>query len=29
MVGSAAGIDTALERDDTGGFGLGGIDLDV
>jgi uncharacterized protein YxjI len=29
MVGSAAGIDTALKQDDTGGFGFGGLDLDV
>ncbi|MGH7540213.1 MAG: phospholipid scramblase-related protein [Gemmatimonadota bacterium] len=29
MVASAAGIDTALKQDDTGGFGFGGLDLDV
>ena len=29
MVASAAGIDTALKQDDTGGMGFGGIDLDV
>jgi uncharacterized protein YxjI len=29
MVASAAGIDTALKQDDTGGFGFGGIDLDI
>lgn len=29
MFASAAGIDTALKQDDTGGFGFGGIDLDV
>lgn len=29
MVASAVGIDTALKQDDTGGFGFGGIDLDV
>ena len=28
MVASAAGIDTALKQDDSGGFGFGGIDLD-
>ena len=27
MVGAAAGIDTALKQDDTGGAGFGGIDL--
>lgn len=29
MVASAAGVDTALKQDDTGGFGFGGIDLDI
>jgi uncharacterized protein YxjI len=29
MVASAAGIDTALKQDDTGGVGFGGIDLDL
>lgn len=29
MVASAAGIDTALKQDDTGGFGFGGLDFDV
>jgi uncharacterized protein YxjI len=29
MVASAAGVDTALKQDDTGGFGFGGLDLDV
>jgi uncharacterized protein YxjI len=29
MVASATGVDTALKQDDTGGFGFGGIDLDV
>ncbi|HET9672819.1 MAG TPA: phospholipid scramblase-related protein [Actinomycetota bacterium] len=29
MFASAAGIDTALKQDDTGGFGFGGIDLDI
>ena len=29
MVASAAGIDTALKQDDTGGFGFGGLDLDI
>ena len=29
MVASAAGVDTALKQDDSGGFGFGGIDLDV
>ena len=29
MAASAAGIDTALKQDDTGGFGFGGIDLDI
>jgi hypothetical protein len=28
MVASAAGVDTALKQDDTGGFGFGGVDLD-
>jgi uncharacterized protein YxjI len=28
MLASAAGIDTALKQDDTGGAGFGGIDLD-
>jgi hypothetical protein len=25
----AAGIDTALKQDDTGGWGFGGLDLDI
>jgi uncharacterized protein YxjI len=29
MVASATGVDTALKQDDTGGFGFGGIDLDI
>ena len=29
MVASAAGVDTALKQDDTGGFGFGGIDIDL
>jgi hypothetical protein len=29
IVASAAGVDTALKQDDTGGFGFGGIGLDV
>jgi hypothetical protein len=29
MVASAAGVDTALKQDDTGGFGFGGIDIDM
>jgi hypothetical protein len=29
MFASAAGIDTALKQDDTGGWGFGGIDLDI
>lgn len=29
MVAAAAGIDTALKQDDTGGLGFGGIDLDL
>ena len=29
MVASAAGVDTALKQDDTGGFGRGGLDLDI
>jgi Scramblase len=29
MVASAAGVDTALKQDDTGGFGFGGIDIDI
>lgn len=29
MVASAAGVDTALKQDDTGGFGFGGIDVDL
>jgi uncharacterized protein YxjI len=29
MFASAAGVDTALKQDDTGGFGFGGIDLDI
>jgi hypothetical protein len=29
IVASAVGIDTALKQDDTGGFGFGGIDLDI
>ena len=29
MVASAAGIDTALKQDDTGGAGFGGLDLDL
>ena len=29
MVASAAGIDTALKQDDTGGVGFGGLDLDI
>jgi hypothetical protein len=29
MVASAAGVDTALKQDDTGGFGFGGVDLDI
>jgi hypothetical protein len=28
MVAVAAGIDTALKHDDTGGLGFGGVDLD-
>jgi uncharacterized protein YxjI len=27
MVAAAAGVDTALKQDDTGGFGFGGLDL--
>jgi hypothetical protein len=27
-VASAAGADTTLKQDDTGGFGFGGIDID-
>jgi hypothetical protein len=29
IVASAAGVDTALKQDDTGGVGFGGLDLDV
>ena len=29
MVAAAAGIDTGLKQDDTGGLGFGGIDLDL
>lgn len=29
MVASAAGIDTALKQDDAGGFGFGGLGLDI
>jgi uncharacterized protein YxjI len=29
IVASAAGVDTALKQDDTGGVGFGGVDLDV
>jgi uncharacterized protein YxjI len=29
MFASAVGIDTALKQDDTGGWGFGGIDLDI
>jgi uncharacterized protein YxjI len=29
MVASAAGVDTALKQDDTGGFGFGGLDFDI
>jgi hypothetical protein len=29
IVASAAGVDTALMQNDTGGFGFGGIDLDI
>ena len=29
MLASAAGIDTALKQDDTGGVGFGGLDLDI
>jgi hypothetical protein len=29
MVAMAAGGDTALKQDDTGGFGFGGIDIDI
>jgi uncharacterized protein YxjI len=29
MFASATGIDTALKQDDTGGWGFGGIDLDI
>jgi hypothetical protein len=29
MVASAAGVDTALKQDDAGGFGFGGIALDI
>jgi uncharacterized protein YxjI len=29
MVASAAGVDTALKQEDSGGFGFGGLDLDV
>ena len=29
MVAAAAGVDTALKQDDCGGFGFGGLDLDV
>lgn len=29
MVATGAGIDTALKQDDTGGFGFGGLDLDI
>jgi hypothetical protein len=29
MVASVAGVDTALKQDDTGGFGFGGIDIDI
>jgi uncharacterized protein YxjI len=29
IVASAAGIDTALKQDDTGGLGFGGLDLDI
>jgi hypothetical protein len=26
---ASAGVDTALKQDDAGGFGFGGIDLDI
>jgi hypothetical protein len=29
MVASAAAVDIALKQDDTGGFGFGGIDIDL
>ena len=29
MVASAAGVDTALKQDDTGGAGFGGLDFDI
>lgn len=29
IVASAAGIETALKQDDSGGWGFGGIDLDI
>jgi hypothetical protein len=29
VVASAAGVDTALKQGDTGGFGFGGIDIDI